>query len=150
MSPHGDASMPPPSAIARMAALIMCRQSAFIKVINPSASMLQVLAWTALNSFVAPVGYNFAAFTIDKRWMGRKNKQCLVRERIHGPAMHAWSTHGSRPRRRLGGQQACVMAAVGWACWRRPAHMPSAGAGLPPCGQRTCLQLSASALAGPT
>ena len=52
-------------------------QGAFIKVINPSASLLELLLWTTLNSAVALVGYYFAAFTIDRQWMGRKRMQAM-------------------------------------------------------------------------
>ncbi|KAK2078160.1 hypothetical protein QBZ16_004028 [Prototheca wickerhamii] len=52
-------------------------QSTFIKVINPGAGILQVLEWTLLNSAVALVGYYFAAFTIDRTWMGRKRMQMM-------------------------------------------------------------------------
>ena len=41
-------------------------QGTFIKIINPKASLLEVLLWTALNSGVALIGYYFAAFTIDR------------------------------------------------------------------------------------
>ena len=34
-----------------------------------------VLQWTLLNSFVALMGYYFAAFTIDLKWMGRFRMQ---------------------------------------------------------------------------
>lgn len=50
-------------------------QSTFIKIINPKASIIEVLEWTALNSAVALVGYYFAAFTIDRPWMGRMRMQ---------------------------------------------------------------------------
>ncbi|EFJ43350.1 proton/phosphate symporter [Volvox carteri f. nagariensis] len=52
-------------------------QGTFIKIINPTASLIQVLEWTLLNSAVALVGYYFAAFTIDKPWMGRMRMQML-------------------------------------------------------------------------
>lgn len=38
---------------------------------------LQVLEWTLLNSTVALVGYYFAAFTIDRPWMGRTRMQSM-------------------------------------------------------------------------
>ena len=50
-------------------------QGKFIKIINPTASLFQILLWTCLNSLVALVGYYFAAFTIDKPWMGRTRMQ---------------------------------------------------------------------------
>lgn len=37
----------------------------------------QVLEWTLLNSAVALVGYYFAAFTIDRPWMGRTRMQSM-------------------------------------------------------------------------
>lgn len=36
-----------------------------------------MLEWTLLNSAVALCGYYFAAFTIDKPWMGRMRMQCM-------------------------------------------------------------------------
>eukprot|EP00898_Chlorokybus_atmophyticus_P004917 jgi/Chlat1/5426/Chrsp35S05231 len=50
-------------------------QSTFIKIINPGAGVREVALWTLLNSGVALVGYYFAAFTIDKTWMGRRRMQ---------------------------------------------------------------------------
>ncbi|CAL8468283.1 g7823 [Coccomyxa elongata] len=52
-------------------------QGTFIKIINPSASLIQVLEWTLLNSFVAYIGYILAAYHIDKKWMGRMRLQSL-------------------------------------------------------------------------
>jgi hypothetical protein len=53
-------------------------QSAFIKaVIGGNPSLINTLEWILLNSTVALVGYYFAAFTIDKRWMGRKRMQMM-------------------------------------------------------------------------
>lgn len=52
-------------------------QSTFIKIINPDSSLIQVLEWTLLNSTVALVGYYFAAFTIDRPWMGRTRMQSM-------------------------------------------------------------------------
>ncbi|GLC45588.1 hypothetical protein PLESTB_000874300 [Pleodorina starrii] len=52
-------------------------QGTFIKIINPKASVIQILEWTLLNSAVALVGYYFAAFTIDKPWMGRMRMQMM-------------------------------------------------------------------------
>lgn len=52
-------------------------QGTFIKIINPSAGLIEVLEWTLLNSAVALCGYYFAAFTIDKPWMGRMRMQCM-------------------------------------------------------------------------
>jgi hypothetical protein len=37
--------------------------------------MRQVLGWTLVNSTVALAGYYFSAFTVDKRWMGRRRLQ---------------------------------------------------------------------------
>ena len=50
-------------------------QSTFIAIIVPGASVKTSLEWTLLNSTVALAGYYFAAFTIDKRWMGRSRMQ---------------------------------------------------------------------------
>jgi MFS family permease len=52
-------------------------QGTFIKVINPGAGPETVLWWTLLNSGVSLIGYYFAAFTIDKRWMGRRFMQAM-------------------------------------------------------------------------
>ena len=52
-------------------------QGTFIKIINPHATLFEVLLWTCLNSLVALIGYYFAAFTIDKRWMGRTRIQMM-------------------------------------------------------------------------
>ncbi len=48
-----------------------------MQIINPKAGLIEVLEWTLLNSAVALVGYYFAAFTIDKPWMGRMRMQCM-------------------------------------------------------------------------
>lgn len=61
-----NTNAPPPPSIS---------QSTFISIINPGASVIQVLEWTLLNSAVALVGYYFAAFTIDRPWMGRMRMQ---------------------------------------------------------------------------
>jgi MFS family permease len=50
-------------------------QGTFIKIINPKSSLLQVLEWTLLNSFVAYTGYLLAAVHIDQPWMGRMRLQ---------------------------------------------------------------------------
>lgn len=52
-------------------------QSTFIAIIVPGASVKVGLEWTLLNSTVALVGYYFAAFTVDKRWMGRSRMQMM-------------------------------------------------------------------------
>jgi MFS family permease len=52
-------------------------QSVFIKIINPSAGLYEATWWTFLNNFVALFGYYFAAFTVDKRWMGRRTLQAM-------------------------------------------------------------------------
>ncbi|KAG2425952.1 hypothetical protein HXX76_013325 [Chlamydomonas incerta] len=52
-------------------------QSTFIKIINPTATVIQVLEWTLLNSAVALAGYYCAALTIDKPWMGRSRMQMM-------------------------------------------------------------------------
>jgi len=52
-------------------------QGTFIKVINPHASLFSIMLWTLLNSGVALIGYYFAAFTIDRKWMGRKRMQAF-------------------------------------------------------------------------
>ena len=52
-------------------------QGTFIKTINPQATLFEVLLWTTLNSFIALIGYYFAAFTIDKPWMGRTRMQAM-------------------------------------------------------------------------
>ena len=50
-------------------------QSTFIGIIVPHASLKASLEWTLLNSTVALVGYYFAAFTVDRAWMGRRRMQ---------------------------------------------------------------------------
>lgn len=57
-------------------------QGTFIKIINPDATLIQALEWTLLNSSVALVGYYFAAFTIDKPWMGRMRMQVVSVGRV--------------------------------------------------------------------
>ena len=55
-------------------------QSTFIGIIQPQSknNVIVGLEWTLLNSSVALVGYYFAAFSIDKPWMGRKRMQSMV------------------------------------------------------------------------
>ena len=50
-------------------------QFVFISIIVPQASLKTTLEWTLLNSTVALVGYYFAAFTVDRAWMGRRKMQ---------------------------------------------------------------------------
>ena len=50
-------------------------QSEFIGVIRPGTSLIGLLEYNLLNSVVALFGYYFAAFTIDKSWMGRRRMQ---------------------------------------------------------------------------
>lgn len=50
-------------------------QSEFINVIHPGSSLIPLLEYNLLNSSVALFGYYFAAFTIDKVWMGRRRMQ---------------------------------------------------------------------------
>ncbi len=50
-------------------------QSEFINVIHPGSSLVPLLEYNLLNSSVALFGYYFAAFTIDKVWMGRRRMQ---------------------------------------------------------------------------
>ncbi|PSC68539.1 proton phosphate symporter [Micractinium conductrix] len=52
-------------------------QSKFIAIISPGASRYVQMQWTLLNSGVALTGYYFAAYTIDRQWMGRKRMQCM-------------------------------------------------------------------------
>ncbi|KAL4429622.1 hypothetical protein ABPG77_008671 [Micractinium sp. CCAP 211/92] len=52
-------------------------QSQFINVISPGASRYVQMQWTLLNSGIALLGYYCAAFTIDRRWMGRRRLQCM-------------------------------------------------------------------------
>ncbi|KAK9812798.1 hypothetical protein WJX72_004025 [[Myrmecia] bisecta] len=52
-------------------------QSTFIKIISPNASLVDTLLWTMLNAGIALVGYYFAAFTIDSKWMGRMRMQVM-------------------------------------------------------------------------
>ena len=50
-------------------------QSEFINVIHPGSNLLGLLEYNLLNSSVALFGYYFAAFTIDRLWMGRRRMQ---------------------------------------------------------------------------
>ncbi|EFN51657.1 hypothetical protein CHLNCDRAFT_59145 [Chlorella variabilis] len=52
-------------------------QSQFIAVISPGASRFVSMQWTLLNSGVSLCGYYAAAYTIDKKWMGRKRLQAM-------------------------------------------------------------------------
>ncbi|GAQ81972.1 phosphate transporter [Klebsormidium nitens] len=53
-------------------------KSTFINIIiGGSPSLIQTLEYTLLNSVIAYVGYFFAAFTIDRRWMGRTRMQIM-------------------------------------------------------------------------
>ncbi|KAK9807684.1 hypothetical protein WJX72_006095 [[Myrmecia] bisecta] len=52
-------------------------QSEFIGIIHPGTSLTGVLEYNFLNSSVALFGYYFAAFTIDKAWMGRRRMQVV-------------------------------------------------------------------------
>lgn len=46
-------------------------QSSFIKIIDPGATLISLLKWSSINSFVALSGYIFAAFLVDKPYIGR-------------------------------------------------------------------------------
>ena len=50
-------------------------QAEFIGVIHPGADLIGQLEYNLLNSSVALFGYYFAAFTIDRAWMGRRRMQ---------------------------------------------------------------------------
>ena len=50
-------------------------QSEFINVIHPGSNLLGLLEYNLLNSSVALFGYYFAAFTVDRIWMGRRRMQ---------------------------------------------------------------------------
>jgi hypothetical protein len=51
-------------------------QSTFINtIIGGTPTIIQTLEYTLLNSVIAYVGYFFAAFTIDRKWMGRTRMQ---------------------------------------------------------------------------
>eukprot|EP00884_Botryococcus_braunii_P001670 jgi/Botrbrau1/11503/Bobra.0198s0001.1 len=54
-------------------------QSTFIRIISGgrSSTIMTNLLWTFLNSGVALIGYYFAAFTVDRRWMGRLRMQIM-------------------------------------------------------------------------
>jgi len=58
-------------------------QSEFINVIHPGSSLVPLLEYNLLNSSVALFGYYFAAFTIDKLWMGRRRMQVTLN--LHYP-----------------------------------------------------------------
>ena len=59
-------------------------QSEFINVIHPGSNLLGLLEYNLLNSSVALFGYYFAAFTIDRLWMGRRRMQ------VGAPAAADW------------------------------------------------------------
>lgn len=44
-------------------------------MIHPGSTLVPLLEYNLLNSSVALFGYYFAAFTIDKLWMGRRRMQ---------------------------------------------------------------------------
>eukprot|EP00891_Asterochloris_glomerata_P008306 jgi/Astpho2/8306/e_gw1.00122.31.1_t len=52
-------------------------QTEFIQILTPGASVVKVLEYNFLNSSVALFGYYFAAFTVDKPWMGRRRMQLM-------------------------------------------------------------------------
>lgn len=52
-------------------------QGTFIGIINPGAYPATVLWYSLLNSGVSLIGYYFAAFTVDRRWMGRRLMQAM-------------------------------------------------------------------------
>ena len=52
-------------------------QAKFIKVVNPTATIIDTMWWTVLNAFVSLVGLYAAAFTVDSAWMGRRRMQLL-------------------------------------------------------------------------
>lgn len=64
-------------------------QSEFINVIHPGSNLLGLLEYNLLNSSVALFGYYFAAFTIDRVWMGRRRMQ--VSEAVTAPCIHTWN-----------------------------------------------------------
>lgn len=50
-------------------------QSKFIAIISPGASNYERMKWTLLNSSISLLGYYCAAYTIDRKWMGRRRLQ---------------------------------------------------------------------------
>lgn len=77
-----------------------------------------MLEWTLLNSTVALVGYYFAAFTIDRPWMGRTRMQSMG---------FAWMGEAA-PREQLPAGAWLRLAACGL-----PAHPVGAYSGGHPC-----------------
>ena len=72
-------------------------QSEFINVIHPGSNLVGLLEYNLLNSSVALFGYYFAAFTIDRLWMGRRRMQ--VRAPLFWACLHRsnmCSVHESR------------------------------------------------------
>ena len=46
-------------------------------MIHPGSNLVGLLEYNLLNSSVALFGYYFAAFTIDRLWMGRRRMQVI-------------------------------------------------------------------------
>ena len=82
--------------------------------------MCQVLGWTLVNSTVALAGYYFSAFTVDKRWMGRRRLQVQMHHSGMGQGSderEAASQHGLSYRRleiRRSSWCSCELIAVGF------------------------------------
>eukprot|EP00884_Botryococcus_braunii_P005563 jgi/Botrbrau1/15007/Bobra.0018s0106.1 len=52
-------------------------QSEFISLLHPGSDLITQLQFNMLNSSVALFGYYFAAFTVDRSWMGRRRMQIM-------------------------------------------------------------------------
>eukprot|EP01138_Halocafeteria_seosinensis_P001688 gb/GECG01001730.1/.p1 GENE.gb/GECG01001730.1/~~gb/GECG01001730.1/.p1 ORF type:complete len:599 (+),score=85.86 gb/GECG01001730.1/:1-1797(+) len=52
-------------------------QGKFINVIEEEHTVFTTLKWTLVNAIIAYVGYFVAAFTIDRKWMGRRKMQVM-------------------------------------------------------------------------
>ncbi len=63
-------------------------QSEFINVIHPGSNLIGLLEYNLLNSSVALFGYYFAAFTIDRLWMGRRRMQVTTELVLPGVLKH--------------------------------------------------------------
>ena len=60
-------------------------------MIHPGSNLVGLLEYNLLNSSVALFGYYFAAFTIDRLWMGRRRMQVKLLSGTRDEKFHAGS-----------------------------------------------------------
>ena len=103
-------------------------QSTFINIIVPGASLITTLEWALLNSTVALCGYYFAAFTIDKPWMGRRFMQAMVSDALWGrmSSQSCQQPLRRQPRSHLAPMLTCCLPPQGFA-WMAVLFMICAG-----------------------